>query len=118
MTLRTAYSDVLHNRLRIAAVRESGAGQELSEPSKLIYHRFPAFLAKLIGHFIFNLNLFHFFFGKQQPLLKRFVKSGQNFYPILCAFFHMVKIPFHVCCEFYIENFREELFHLLYNQLA
>ncbi|MNN04656.1 hypothetical protein D3C81_1173860 [compost metagenome] len=24
----------------------------------------------------------------------------------------MVEITFHMCCEFYIKNFREELFHL------
>ncbi|MNY81607.1 hypothetical protein D3C86_2232510 [compost metagenome] len=62
MAFRTAYTDILNDRLGVAAFRKSGAGQEFAEPAQLIDHRLAAFLTQLIGDLIFNLDFLHFFF--------------------------------------------------------
>ena len=81
LTFRTAHADRFDDRLRVAAVREIGAGHEFTLTAHLVYHRRSAFLAVFPDRLIFDLYLFHFFFRPFAPRFEFLIEIIDHFDP-------------------------------------
>ena len=104
---------MLHQRLGIFAVRESGTSQEFTETAHLDDHFPTAELADFVSFLIGHLQplAFHGNFCIGQFLAETFVEFAQQSFPVLLTLFHGIQSGLHVGGKFHIDNIIEPLHH-------
>jgi len=118
----TAAFGALNSRIHqqrhcIAAVRESGAGQELAETPLLYDHHAAAFIAGNIGFFLRQFHMTDGFIGLFQRNGKGVLKFFEQVILFHLAFGDFIQLIFDVCRKLHIDNVLEVLFqHIHYDK--
>ena len=104
---RTRDARIAQQWLGIAAVRESGAGEELAETPLLDHHHAPAFVTWDIRDLIGNLDLSDDILRLFERFVKRIVKLAEQIVLVERAVRNLVQFPLQIRRELHVHNVLE-----------